>query len=111
MIDLAARNREIVARVAAGATLQQVANAFGLTKQMIGYINKCATGRLLAPHRPEWPDDRVRALRVLWRKGLSTSMIALRLGVSKSAVVAKARRLDLPIRAPQNARPGPRQLA
>jgi len=108
MIDRAARNREIVARVAAGATLQQVADAYGLTKQMIGYINKRATGRPLAPHRPAWPDSRVRALRALWRKGLPSAAIAQRLGVSKSAVAAKARRLDLPMRVPQNARPGSR---
>jgi hypothetical protein len=108
MTNHAARNRKIVARVAAGATLQQVADAYGLTKQMIGYINKRATGRPLAPHHPEWPDDRVRALRALWRNGVSTAMIALRLDTSKSAVVAKARRLDLPMRMPHNARPGPR---
>jgi hypothetical protein len=108
MTDYAARNRKIVASVAAGATLQAVANAYGLTKQAISYINRRATGRPLAPHRPAWPDSRVRALRALWRKGIPSGAIALRLGVSKNAVVAKARRLELPMRAPQNARPGPR---
>lgn len=53
-------------------------------------------------------DSRVRALGALWRKGLPSAAIAQRLGVSKSAVAAKARRLDLPMRVPQNARPGSR---
>jgi hypothetical protein len=35
----------IVARVAAGATLQEVAVGYGLTKQMISYINRRTTGR------------------------------------------------------------------
>ena len=39
------RNRKIVARVAAGATLQEVAVGYGLTKQMISYINRRTTGR------------------------------------------------------------------
>jgi DNA-binding CsgD family transcriptional regulator len=95
MTDYSARNRKIVARVAAGATLQEVADEYGLTKQMISYVHRRTTGRLLLPHRPKWPEDRVRTLRVLWRKGLPCAAIAQRLGVSKNAVIGKAHRLGL----------------
>jgi GcrA cell cycle regulator len=44
-----------------------------------------------------WDDQRrIELLRELWGKGLSTTEIALRMGVSKMTVVGKAHRLDLP---------------
>jgi GcrA cell cycle regulator len=44
----------------------------------------------------EWPEERVLALRAAWDEGLSTAAIGRRIGVSKSAVNAKADRLGLP---------------
>jgi GcrA cell cycle regulator len=57
-----------------------------------------------------WNDCMIAALRSLWGEGLSTAEIGRRLGVTKNAVVGKARRLDLatrpsPIR--QGGRPKP----
>jgi GcrA cell cycle regulator len=46
----------------------------------------------------EWAEETVVRLRELWDEGHSTAQIALRLGVSKNAVVGKAHRLDLPAR-------------
>lgn len=46
----------------------------------------------------EWAKETIVRLRALWDEGHSTSQIALRLGVSKNAVVGKAHRLDLPAR-------------
>ncbi len=42
-----------------------------------------------------WGDDAVFRLRSLWDEGHSTSEISRRLGVSKNAVIGKARRLKL----------------
>jgi GcrA cell cycle regulator len=42
-----------------------------------------------------WGDDTVSRLRSLWDEGHSTSEIGRRLGVSKNAVIGKARRLKL----------------
>lgn len=44
----------------------------------------------------EWPEETIQQLRNLWDEGLSTAAIAMRLGVTKNAVVGKAHRLDLP---------------
>lgn len=48
----------------------------------------------------EWPAERVAKLRKLWAEGLSASQIAKRLacGVSRSAVLGKVHRLQLPKR-------------
>jgi GcrA cell cycle regulator len=46
----------------------------------------------------EWTEVAIRKLRTLWDEGLPTAKIGLRLGCSKSAVVGKAHRLDLPTR-------------
>jgi GcrA cell cycle regulator len=46
----------------------------------------------------EWAEETIVRLRELWDEGHSTAQIALRLGVSKNAVVGKAHRLDLPAR-------------
>lgn len=45
----------------------------------------------------EWPEQRIAKLKELWPdKSLSTAEIGRRLGVSKSAAIGKAHRLDLP---------------
>src|SRR5690242_21655410 len=46
----------------------------------------------------EWAEETIVRLRALWDEGLSTAEIGRRLGVSKTAVVGKAHRLDLPAR-------------
>src|SRR5580692_7401139 len=46
----------------------------------------------------EWAEETIVRLRELWDEGHSTAQIAVRLGVSKNAVVGKAHRLDLPAR-------------
>jgi GcrA cell cycle regulator len=48
-----------------------------------------------APAGAAWSDDAVSCLRSLWDDGHSTSDIGRRLGVSKNAVIGKARRLKL----------------
>jgi hypothetical protein len=45
-----------------------------------------------------WNKERVEQLTQLWIEGLSGSEIGRRLDISKSAVIAKARRLGLPSR-------------
>lgn len=47
----------------------------------------------------DWNDEAVSSLRCLWSEGHSTAEIGRRLGVSKSAIVGKVHRLDLPARA------------
>ena len=46
----------------------------------------------------EWTAERTRALKELWKEGLSTSEIGRRLGLTKNAVIGKAHRLALPRR-------------
>jgi DNA-binding CsgD family transcriptional regulator len=88
-----ARNREIVARLAAGATLRQVASEFGITWQRVSQIHRAMTGRPLAAYRPLWPRDRLRALVALQERGLSVPAIGERLGVSTNAVRGQLHRL------------------
>lgn len=45
-----------------------------------------------------WTDEQVAELTQLWATGLSSQEIANRMGVTKNAVVGKARRLNLPWR-------------
>lgn len=45
-----------------------------------------------------WTDAMVVRLRALWAEGHSTAEIGRRLGLTKNAIVGKARRLDLPAR-------------
>lgn len=42
-----------------------------------------------------WTDDKIKKLKKLWEKGLSTSEIGKKLDVSKNAVVGKAHRIGL----------------
>ena len=44
----------------------------------------------------EWSDKQIERLRELWDAGHSTDQIAIRLGVTKNAVVGKAHRLGVP---------------
>jgi GcrA cell cycle regulator len=43
----------------------------------------------------EWPQARADALRRLWADGVSATLIGRELGVTRSAVIGKAHRLDL----------------
>jgi GcrA cell cycle regulator len=55
----------------------------------------------------EWGDEATERLRALWLAGATTRVIGAELGVSRNAVVGKARRLDLPPRPnPKGIRPG-----
>ena len=61
----------------------------------------------------DWTEDAITTLRQLWSEGLSTAEIGRRMGISKSAVVGKAHRLNLaarpsPIRRVPGAAPSPR---
>lgn len=50
-----------------------------------------------------WPAWLEESLRALWSSGQTASEIAKELGITKNMVVAKARRLNLAVRRPQNA--------
>jgi GcrA cell cycle regulator len=51
------------------------------------------------PHQShEWADETTERLRAMWLAGATTRVIGAELGVSRNAVVGKARRLDLPPR-------------
>jgi len=45
-----------------------------------------------------WTSDQVAQLQQLWEEGHSTAEIGRRMGLSKNAIVSKARRLNLPPR-------------
>jgi hypothetical protein len=90
------RNRAIVKRLAVGATPRAVGAEFGLTAKRICQIHMQVTGARLRPTYASWPAHRVARLRLLWHRGLSTAEIGRLLGVSKSAVVGKIDRLELP---------------
>lgn len=58
---------------------------------------------------PGWSDDRIEALKHLWKEPITCEEIAKRLGgVTKSAVVGKAHRLGLPERPRTGPAPRPR---
>jgi GcrA cell cycle regulator len=46
----------------------------------------------------QWTVERVAELTRLWASGLSASEIGRRLGITKNAVIGKARRIDLAMR-------------
>ena len=57
----------------------------------------------------DWNDERIAALILLWREGLSASQVARRLGgVSRSAVIGKVHRLGI---ASREKPPRPRRVA
>jgi GcrA cell cycle regulator len=55
-----------------------------------------------------WSDEKEQRLETLFRKGLSFSLIAADLGVTRNAVVGKAHRMKLPGRQPIECLPRPR---
>lgn len=66
------------------------------------YRAKCLLTRVQPVRRcdNDWPADRIALLTTLWADAsLSASAIGRRIGLSKSAVLAKSRRLELPRRA------------
>lgn len=52
-----------------------------------------------------WSEERIDTLRDLWRSGYSASDIARTIGVSRSAVLGKVHRLELPHRKAPQPRP------
>jgi DNA-binding CsgD family transcriptional regulator len=87
------RNRAIVERLAAGATLQTIADEFGLTQQRVSRINIHLTGERLRIQPDPWPAKRTARLRAMLDQGLRPAEIAPRLGVSRNAVLGKIHRL------------------
>ena len=93
------RNRAIVERVAAGASLRTVAREFGLTYQRVSQIHFHITGERLRPSQDRpfrtdpWSVERTARLRALLDEGLRPADIAPRLGVSRNAVLGKVYRL------------------
>jgi DNA-binding CsgD family transcriptional regulator len=87
------RNQTIAARLAAGASLREVGGAFGISRERVRQI---AVGGAHKRRRrpPLWPATRTALLRKLWGR-MSAAEIGLKLGVSKHAVIGKARRLGL----------------
>jgi transposase len=95
------RNRAIVERVAAGASLRIVATAFGITRQRVSQIHIQITSvRLRSVRRDSWPAERTARLRALLDEGLRPADIAPLLGVSRNAVIGKAYRLRREVSAP-----------
>jgi hypothetical protein len=94
--ELDQRNRAIVTRLAAGASTRAVGAEFGLTAVHISRIRMRVTGVRLRRAYAPLVADRAARLQRLWREGLSTAEIGRLLGVSKSAVFYKIRRLELP---------------
>jgi hypothetical protein len=83
----------------AGHSAALVARELGITRgAVIGKVN-----RLDLPERVTstsatasiWPPERVRRLEELWWAGHSAALIARELGVTRGAVIRKARRLGL----------------
>ena len=75
------RNRAIVERVAAGASLRTVAREFAISYQRVSQIHIHITGERLRDLRPDsWPAERTARLRVLLDEGLRPADIARRLG-------------------------------
>ena len=96
---MSGRNRAIVERVAAGASLRTVAGEFGISYQRVSQIHFQITGERLrpSPSRPfrtdPWPVERMARLGALLEEGLRPADIAPRLGVSRNAVLGKVFRL------------------
>ena len=96
--DLDFRNARIRESVSAGMSMAAVARRWGITRQRVHVIVSRPDGvpRARAPGRPSlMTEQRARALRVMWRSGLSTGHIARTLGVCAATVSNWARRLDL----------------
>jgi hypothetical protein len=90
----AARNAAILARLDAGATMQAIAEEFGITRQRVSQIAFRVTGQ--HTRGPRWTAERIAELQCLRREGLSASAIGERMGRTRSAVLSAAHRLNLP---------------
>ena len=94
------RNREMLAQCEAGVTLAEIGAEHGVSAERVRQIVR----RLGVPGTgaSAWSQTNTRALRRLWRKGLSASLIAEQLGVTRNAITSRANRLDLPSRRSTN---------
>jgi GcrA cell cycle regulator len=89
-----ARNQTIVARLNVGATLKGVSIEYGITPERVRQIAR-RLGYSGGRASPRWATDADKQLQELVRTGLSASLIADNLGVTKNAVIGRARRLGL----------------
>lgn len=55
----------------------------------------------------EWSEERTALLKTMWTGGKSARLIAKELGVTRNAIIGKARRLGLEARAEARKRPDP----
>ena len=94
------RNREMLAQCEAGVPLAEIAAEHGVSAERVRQIVR----RLGVPGTgpSAWSPTDTATLRRLWRKGLTASLIADQLGVTKNAITSRANRLDLPSRRPTN---------
>lgn len=83
-------------------TAGQIAQALGLGETTVRLYCKqyelplLIVGHTLATRQTDWTEDAIATLTELWMKGMSITKIGLRMGISRNAVVAKARRLNMP---------------
>ena len=94
------RNREMLAQCEAGVTLAEIGAEHGVSAERVRQIVR----RLGVPGTgpSAWSQTNTATLRRLWLKGLSASLIAEQLGVTRNAITSRANRLDLPSRRPTN---------
>jgi DNA-binding CsgD family transcriptional regulator len=101
-----ARDQAMVARLEAGATLRSLGVEHGITPERVRQIVR-RLGYSGGRASPRWTSDADKRLVELVRTGLSASLIAENLSVTKNAVIGRATRLGLTLRA-EKRRPGPR---
>jgi DNA-binding NarL/FixJ family response regulator len=87
------RDRIILERLSAGATVRAVAAEFGITHQRVSQIRQRLTGARSRAAHPPWFPDRIERLQRLQREGLTHAAIAQELGVPRTAVAGKLYRL------------------
>jgi hypothetical protein len=80
--EVAARDRAIVERVAAGLSLRAVGAEYGLSHTKVRRIAARAGVHFSHPGRRSWPAHRLAELRQFRSEGLSVGEIAHRLGVT-----------------------------
>jgi GcrA cell cycle regulator len=97
-MNYAERNREIAARCKAGATLDDLAVDYDISRERVRQLVHREGVRPVRGMPSPWPPARDAELRILWSQDLSATEIGLRLDVSRNAVVGRAHRLDLPRR-------------
>jgi DNA-binding CsgD family transcriptional regulator len=94
------RNREMLAQCEAGVPLAEIGAEHGVSAERVRQIVRCLGVPGTGPSA--WSPTDTATLRRLWRKGLTASLIADQLGVTKDAITSRANRLDLPSRRPTN---------